>query len=217
MKQAKFFLMMFILFAVMAFAVSPAAAGLVKTGLFQINVYSEEDVSWNASANDGYNSTWYKYPQNSPPFWNQWWYDDPYIKPGGKWVEVSFNYGLINAAQPGLVHVTINWTNELWVGQNAPPSWLNTGAEGPEKYIVRLPGWDFQLDPGALNGSWTSGKYWLPIDYNPEWISVDVQGMGNVGIWNGVIDHQCVPLPGVFWLFSSGLLGIVGIRRKMKK
>jgi hypothetical protein len=69
------------------------------------------------------------------------------------------------------------------------------------------------FDPG---GTWDSGVYWLPIPYNPEWVSVDVQGM-NVMIWNGIIEHQCVPIPAAVWLLGSGLIGLVGVRRKFKK
>src|SRR4030042_745984 len=90
-----------------AFVAVPAAVAAVKEGHFQVEIYSETNISWNSSQNDGYESTWYEYPQNSPPWWNEWWYDGPYIKPGGKWIQITFGYDLINRDLPGAVHVTI--------------------------------------------------------------------------------------------------------------
>ena len=215
MKHAKLFIMAVLLLASVAFTISPAGAGLVRTGNFQIEVVSEEEVYWNTALNNGYNNTWYKYPQNSPPFWNEWWYNDPYIQPGGKWVQVSFDYNLINKEGQGDVAVVVNWTNSGWVGQNAPPTWDNSA--NPEAFIQRLFVQAFHMDPNAQGGHYDSEKIWLPIDYNPEWVSVDVQGMGNVGISGGVIQHQCVPLPGAVWLLGSGLIGLVGLRRRLRK
>jgi hypothetical protein len=206
------------------FLVAPAAVAEVKTGHFQVELYTETSISSNSSLNDGYESTWYEYPQDSPPFWNEWWYDDPYLKPGGKWVQVTFSYGLINRALPGDVHVTINWTNGLWEGvaegRLKPP--IYAGVANPETYIERLSDpeyninqdpWNFHLDPYSQGGNWTSGKYWLPIDYNPEWVSVDVQGMGNVGISNGVLLHECVPEPATLMLLAIGGIALRRHRR----
>jgi hypothetical protein len=207
------------LFLLVAFLTASAAAAEVKTGHFQAQLYGEEDIQWDTALNDGYESTWYRYPQNSPPFWNEWWYDDPY-QLGGKWVQVTFDYSLINPGAPGDVHVTINWTNSLWVGQAAPPNWQNSA--NPELYIKRLSDpeynidqgpWNFHLEPGSPGRSWDSGKIWLPINYNPEWVSVDVQGMGNVGISNGVLLHECVPEPATLILLCLGGLSLLRKRR----
>ena len=207
------------------FLVAPAAVAEVKTGHFQVELYTATSIQWTPSLNDGYESTWYEYPQNSPPFWNEWWYDDPYLKPGGKWVQVTFNYQLLNPNIPGDVHVTINWTNGLWEGvvegRLKPP--IYAGVANPEAYIERLSDpeyninqdpWNFHLDPSSPGGSYDSTWFKLPIDYNPEWVSVDVQGMGNVGISGGVLLHECVPEPATMCLLGFGALSL--IRRKRR-
>jgi hypothetical protein len=199
--------------------VTASVTAQIREGLFQIELYSQESIDWDRSLNSGFQSTWYNYPQSQTtqlmPWWNEWFWNDPYI-PGGKWVQVSFDYKLINPDQPGDVFVTVNWTNGQWVGLAEPPTWQNTA--NPEVFIERLTdydvNWTFHLDPdpGNPGARWDSGKFWLPIKYNPEWVSVDVQGMGNVGIWNGVILHECVPEPATLILLVGG--GLFMIRMK---
>lgn len=208
-----------------------AAAAEIREGFFQVDVYGPEALQWDPALNSGFDSKWYCYPQsqgtvpppqeNPPlPWWNEWWWNDPFIK-GGKWIQVSFDYKLINPNQPGDVAITINWTNGLWVGQNTPPIWADPPAYDPEMYIERLTDpeynvnldWHFHLDPFDPGGHWDSGVYWLPIPYNPEWVSVDVQGMGNVAIYNGRLLHECVvPEPATLLLLALG--GAVMILKK---
>jgi hypothetical protein len=196
-----------------------AAWAQVREGIFQLELYGPEEAQWNQDLNSGYNNAWYRYPQTAPsdpppPWWNEWFYNDPYII-GGKWVQIMFDYQLIDPTQPGNVFVTLNWTNGLWVGENAPP--VPDAGYDPEIYIERLTDygviWEFDLPAGTLPGDWDSGKYWLPIDYNPEWVSVDVQGLGNVGILNGIILHECVPEPSTLLLLSVGAVMFARRRR----
>ena len=216
-------ILLFGLLAMLLWAV-PMAAAEVREGKFQIDMYGPEDVQWDTAQNDGYNSTWYMYPippqsPAPPPFWNQWWWNDPYIQ-GGKWVQVSFDYKLLNPELPGDVFITINWTNGQWVGQQSPPTWQNSA--NPETFISRLSDpefnlnledWRFMLPPGTMPGQWDSGKIWLPINYNPEGVSVDVQGMGNVGIYNGGILHECIPEPATLLLMAFGGSALLGHKR----
>jgi len=212
------------LLAMLLLWTAPIAIAEVREGKFQVALYGPEDVRWDTAQNDGYDSTWYMYPippqsPVPPPFWNQWWWNDPYIQ-GGKWIQVSFDYKLLNPELLGDVFVTINWTNGQWVGQQAPPTWQNSA--NPEAFISRLSDpefnlnledWRFMLQPESMPGHWDSGKIWLPINYNPEWVSVDVQGMGNVGIWNGVLYHECVPEPATLLLLAFGGVALLGQKR----
>jgi hypothetical protein len=214
-------LVLLCLFLLVMFLAAPFAVAEVKTGHFQVELYSENSIQWDPdpSVNDGYESTWYNYPQDSPPWWNEWWYDDPY-QLGGKWVQVTFDYALINPLLPGDVHVTINWTNGLWEGVEQgrlkPP--IYAGVPNPELYIERLSDpeyninqnpWNLHLEPLSPGGSYDSTWFLLPIDYNPEWVSVDVQGMGNVGISNGILLHECVPEPATLILLCLGGLSLL--------
>jgi hypothetical protein len=199
-------------------------AGQIREGLFQVEIYGPEQIVWNPDLNSGYFNQWYRYPQPSAPeplpWWNEWYWNDPYI-PGGKWIRVVFDYKLLNPNLPGDVFITVNWTNGQWVGQDSPPVWSDPPGYDPEMYIERLSdpdynmnldNWRIHLEPGSPIGHWDSGVVRLPIDYNPEWVSIDVQGMGNVGIWNGVIWHECVPEPSTLGLLAAG--GAVMIRFK---
>lgn len=214
-----------ILGLIVVLMISPGIFGQIREGMFQVNLYNPEEISWDRELNSGYNSMWYRYPQPSAPeplpWWNEWFWNDPYI-PGGKWVQVSFDYKLLIPDLPGDVFITINWTNGLWVGQNTPPIWSDPPGYDPEMYIERLSNpqynmnledWRFHLEPGTPPGHWDSGKIWLPIDYNPEWVSIDVQGMGNVGIWNGVILHECVPEPSTLVLLAVAGTTVIRLRK----
>jgi len=57
--------------------------------------------------------------------------------------------------------------------------------------------------------------------FQPRWVSVEVEllqpGLDHVGVDNFIMTSQCVPLPGTVLLLGSGLLGIIGFRRRFKK
>ncbi|MEW6219691.1 MAG: hypothetical protein AB1634_09205 [Thermodesulfobacteriota bacterium] len=193
-----------------------SAAFEVREGRFQLELVSPTQAQWDRDQNDGFNNSWYMYPQQlegmaldqvALPWWNEWWWNDPY-RIGGKWVQIQFDWSPIDPNMPVQVGVTINWTNGGWVGQQGPP--IPGQGYDAEQYIERLHPWELMGNGGHFD----SGLYWLPIHYNPEWVSVDVRG-GNVLIANGQIWHQCVPLPGAVWLLGSGLLGLVGLRRRL--
>ena len=225
MKQIKLFLAFLLIVTMVAFVTGTATASEVRHGIFQIEfVPGQTEPRSDPALNDGFQQTWFYYPPPSNgtslasvqplPWWNEWWYNDPFIQPGGKWVDINFQWQPIDPGQPTDFHVTINWTNGGWRNQGTPP----IGGQGydPELYIERLTPWVVHSDPGLPGGSFDTGIYWLPIDYNPVWVSVDVRG-NNVLISNGTIDHQCVPIPGAVLLFGSGLAGLAAFRRRFKK
>ena len=109
----------------------------------------------------------------------------------------------------GIAEVTINWSNEQWVDRfDRPPN------PDEEWAIERLDGLasgvDWPVAPMGF-GTFDSGWFRLPIDYNPEWVSVDIRGItGDMEITDGVIEHVClVPEPGSMALIGICLLALI--------
>ena len=239
MRHARLVFIGVLVAALMLFLAGPVTASDIRYGYFQVDLISALSgagyIDYNPMLNTGFpiststnpngsqgsigssggptgGGQWYEYPQ----YWNEWWYNDPFVQPGGKWVQVSFSWKPLNPLDPVWdFHITLNWSGPNWVGKNGPPDEAN---------IFRLTPWAFSSqDPNSpLPGQWSSGPngFYLninnvPIDYNPEWVSVDVRGT-NVSIWGGVLEHQCVPLPAAVWLLGPGLVGLGFLRRKFK-
>jgi hypothetical protein len=57
--------------------------------------------------------------------------------------------------------------------------------------------------PGGGNGSWNTAAH--------------VGGIGPCDQYSGWIGGSSVPIPGAVWLLGSGLIGLVGFRKKLKK
>ncbi len=228
MKQRWFFIALLVA-AVITFTAGAGLAGQVRNGIFQVEVYNSEvpdGVGWDRAQNDGFMSSWFRYTppptttqQNWQFWWNEWWYNDPFVRDAGKWIKLGFTWAPINPNQPVDFHVIINWTNGGWIGQNGPP--IPFGQPGgntddPERYIVRDNPYNAIWNPGdPLPQPYVSPVYWI-LPYNPEWVSVDVRG-ANFMITGGWIQHQCVPLPAALWLLGPGLVGLGIIRRRFWK
>jgi len=62
---------------------------------------------------------------------------------------------------------------------------------------------DFFSAPGDGNGSWTTAAH--------------IGGIGPCDQYSGWVGGNSVPIPGALWLLGSGLIGLVGMRKKLKK
>ena len=140
-----------------------AVPGVVQVGHF--------DCAFDASGGfsgggDGYiwpGGVWQYYDQGpGDPWWNQWWYNDPF-QWTGKDVRLQFDY-----AGSGWFSVTINWSTPEWsvLGLDRPPN------PDEEWAIERLEGQYGRLWPANLGSGgggqfstiWFNAFDFIPID-----------------------------------------------------
>ncbi|MEA3221694.1 MAG: PKD domain-containing protein [Thermodesulfobacteriota bacterium] len=204
MKYTKYCLAALFLGAFLLIFAGPASA---KLGNFWVAMDQEGNLVPEQSYCDGYpdnpltpgyEGLWYYYPDApSGPWWNQWWYNDPYDPCRRKVVWVSFWYGPYIPGLPGFLEVTINWSLPEWSpNPDQPP------LPEDEEYVGRLvPAWERPVPPEGYEYFESSVEpVYLPIDYNPEWVSIDVRGFnfviqGENPALGGEIYHECVECP----------------------
>jgi len=160
-------------------------------------------------------------PEEEVPWWvNQWYYDHPLMLDHMKVITVDFDFSLIDPLQPYDLSVALNWTTPNWPPDPLPDLWPppvgrpplpteEVGLDGTRN--IERWAYDFEGQPGHVSFEYT---IW---DYNPEWISIDLSGF-NVSVVNGVITHECMPVPEPATLTLLGLgLGGMLVQRLRKK
>jgi hypothetical protein len=155
---------------------------------------------------DGWNGDglgpWYSYPQevaltdqygnveNWPTFWNQWWYDHPYDPLRWKVVDLTFDYARTNPAMGfGDAYVVINYSTPEWSAVDPldpqtlgldPRTMAPMSDFGPnmEPWIGRITIDELGIEDDLIRNYSLVGIDLRDygINYNPEWISVDVRG-----------------------------------------
>ncbi|MDD3731456.1 MAG: hypothetical protein PHU88_03670 [candidate division Zixibacteria bacterium] len=127
---------------------------------------------------DAYGEGWYFYPETG--WWNIWFYDHPEVKNRFKdlWVFFFMEGG-------GFIEFALNWST---------PEWSLTGNPPGDPRVPPLPkvDEDLYIHREILYAGPAMGQFEFPVtipDYNPEWVSIDVRGIG-VQI-NGVVQHAC--------------------------
>ena len=121
---------------------------------------------------------WYYYMDSE--WWNIWFYDHPFDYDRIKEIFTSFSIYKYDPGQPSFVEVAINWATDLWPPDSPPPI-----PPDEEPYIAR----EIFLTGQDLEGYY---EYFTTIlDYNPEWVSIDVRGY-NFIIETGIIEHACL-------------------------
>ena len=167
----------------------------------------------------------------------QWYYDHPLRPDAWKWIEAIGTVEVLDpeaAEMPGgpgtttagWAKVAINYTTEDWPDSSAPPL-----SEDDQVYIVREIIFD---EPLLVKWNWVEEPeppyedepplppqvetilkdvygYTEILDYNPEWVSIEIQGY-NFTI-NGQMTHECVPEPATLGLLLLSGLALVRRRR----
>ncbi|MDY6990729.1 MAG: VPLPA-CTERM sorting domain-containing protein [Thermodesulfobacteriota bacterium] len=247
MDLRRAYVVVIVSFMVFLFLTTGQAFGdLAKTdnfwidSFFDISYADPPDIPLTGGGTGYAGGEWYRYAPDDTsggwygedvPWWNQWFYDDPLVPTGKK---VAFECSWDPSAD-FVFDITINWSNDQWTDESAPPM------PGEDDYIERLPAITVRDDgsisqpggvyplletsiPGYLA---TTEPFLLPIDYNPVWVSIDVRGYyydednpldPSIGPITGELQHECVvPIPAAIWLLGSGVIGLVGTRRRLNE
>jgi len=171
---------------------------------------------------------WFPYPEAPGETWyNQWFYNDPLDMNRQK--EIFYDITLVLAPGTninGPVEVAINWSEPGW----DPPASGGPPMAADEAFIGRQQIWFGELEfdtfgdpipvhitrlPGGPDGPFT-------LNFNPEWVSIDIRFADGTTIEGGVdilqgsmIWHECVPEPATMSLLALG--GLVVLRRRRKR
>jgi hypothetical protein len=144
---------------------------------------------------------WYFYPNTN--WWNQWYYDHPFSYERKKVGRMVFDATSNDGITPGNMTVAVNWTTPAWSpNPEHPPIPPLTPAE-ELLYIGRRILFQGPVLPGMPQ------MYTLPFEiseYNPEWVSVDVQGTNfRIGVYEqGTIEHDCIQSLDLAFVITGG-------------
>ena len=153
--------------------------------------------------------------QNPVPGWaNQWYYDAPYDPTKWKEIDIAFTYARESPGIDGSLEIVINYSMPEWSpNPNGPPLPGQEDSIGWVEDIARLA----VMNDNPINTSLSIDLRDYGINYNPEWISIDVVGYGFLVSSPenpGSFVHRCVPEPGTISLLG---LGVLALLRRYKK
>lgn len=135
-----------------------------------------------------YGQGWYFYENTN--WWNIWFYDNPFTYEHVKRGQIQCMIMPMDPLQPSNVTVAINWSTDAWSNQATPPTGPPVPPLTPEeedRFVGRQIIFSGPIGPAGYE---IYEAFQLPVPYNPEWVSIDIQGI-NVMIVNGVISHEC--------------------------
>jgi len=135
------------------------------------------------------NGTWYNYPNFD--WWNVWFYDHPVATDRQKVITGDMMIMPRNVQMPSYVEIVYNWSTPLWPGYPEiarPPMPGDVIDSAYEVTVIQ------RSDPLFI---WQGNIYEpipLPVpyeilNYNPEWLSIDLRG--NNFVLQGNLQHVC--------------------------
>ena len=152
------------------------------TNTFHVEVQDSQSVQGYC---DGDYPRWYYYENTG--WWNQWFYNGPYDPDRKKVISVTLTVKRLDPRVQGSVRLAYNWSTPAWKPGSGPPlPPLDSAAE--EAFIGRHTFLEANFVPIE---DWEIENEYEISEYNPEWVSIDVQGDNFVV--EGVIIHECVP------------------------
>lgn len=143
-----------------------------------------QDGSWGGGhGTNSYGQGWYFYPATN--WWNIWFYDNPFTYQHTKVGTLQCMIMPVNPQFPSNVTVAINWSTDAWSMQQPPPTGPPLPGVNEALYIGRQIIFQGIVPPTGIQLTEP-----FTLQYNPEWVSVDIQGI-NFTLMNGVITHEC--------------------------
>jgi hypothetical protein len=125
---------------------------------------------------------WYFYPQSG--WWNIWFYDNPFTYEHTKQGWIQGMLMPVDPLQPTQVTVALNWSTDAWSLQQPPPAGPPLPGVDEGLYIGRQIIYQGPVPPTGIEIYEA-----ILLQYNPEWVSIDVQGANFT--FNGRISHEC--------------------------
>jgi len=136
---------------------------------------------------------WYYYPTSD--WWNIWFYDHPFNDTRIKEIFTSFNLWKFDPGLPSYVEFAVNWATDYWPPDSPPPL-----PPDDEPFIGR----EVLFVGQDMEGFYEF--FYEILDYNPEWVSIDVRGY-NFVIENGWIEHACLQSLDLAFVITGEPLG----------
>lgn len=133
-----------------------------------------------------YGQGWYFYPSG---WWNIWFYDDPLKLNNQKLIHIDMIVNPMLIGPPSQLTVALNWSTDVWSQSGNPPGERRPPLPGEDEsaYIGR----QIIFSAPVMQGQHIVWDGMVPVDYCPEWVSIDVQGF-NFMIESGLIMHDCL-------------------------